>query len=159
MNPAGAISFYVPGKPVGKGRARSTPLMRDGKPVIGAGGRPIITHNTPDKTVNFENLVGYHGQQAMQGRALYQGPMKLTLLIDFEVPKSWSQKKRIAALSGAVVPAKKPDCSNILKAIEDALNQVVYVDDVQIVRGWFDKRYKEKAGVTIMLELLAGEAG
>lgn len=154
-----AVSFFVPGKPVGKGRARSHALMRGGKAVIGAGGRPIITHNTPERTVNFENLVGYHGQQAMQGRPLYQGPMKLTLLIDFEVPKSWSHKKRVAALAGLLLPTKKPDCSNILKAIEDALNQVVYVDDVQIVSGWFDKRYRERAGVTIMLELLAAEAG
>jgi Holliday junction resolvase RusA-like endonuclease len=139
-----AISFYVPGKPVGKGRARST---RSGH------------HYTPEKTVNFENLVGYHGNQAMQGRPLYQGPMKLTLLIDFDVPASWSQKKRNAALGGVILPTKKPDCSNILKAIEDALNQVVYHDDVQIVTGTFDKRYREQAGVTVMLEPLAAEGG
>lgn len=146
------VSFYVPGKPVGKGRARSAPLMRNGSAVIGKGGRPVVIHHTPDKTVQFENLIAYHGQQAMQGRALYEGPMKLTLLIDFDVPASWSRKKREQAFAGLLLPTKKPDCSNILKAIEDALNQVVYVDDVQIVSGVFEKRYREQAGVTIMLE-------
>lgn len=154
-----AISFYVPGKPVGKGRARSAPLMRNGAPVIGKGGRPVVIHHTPEKTVQFENLIAYHGSQAMQGKPLYEGPMKLTLLIDFDVPKSWSQKKREAALAGVIRPTKKPDCSNIIKACEDALNQVVYVDDVQIVCGNFDKRYREQAGVTIMLELLGAEGG
>lgn len=154
-----AISFYVPGKPVGKARARSAPLMRGGAPVIGKGGRPVVIHHTPAKTVQFENLIAYHGQQAMQGRALYEGPMRLTLLIDFDVPASWSQKKRSAALAGVIRPTKKPDCSNILKAVEDALNQVVYVDDVQLVNGSWDKRYREQAGLTILLELLGAEGG
>src|SRR5579859_5345742 len=149
-----AISFYVPGKPVGKGRARSAPLMRGGAPVIGKGGRPVVIHHTPEKTRSFESLVGYHAHQAMQGRPLFEGPLRITLLIDFDVPKSWSQKKRSAALAGIIRPTKRPDASNILKACEDALNQVVYVDDVQIVNGSFDKRYREQAGLTIMLELL-----
>jgi Holliday junction resolvase RusA-like endonuclease len=146
------LSFYVPGKPVGKGRARSAPLMRGGAAVIGRGGRPIVIHHTPEKTVNFENLIAYHGQQAMNGQALCAGPLHLNLLIDIDVPASWSQKKRQKALDGALLPTKKPDCSNIIKAIEDALNQVVYVDDVQIVRGAWEKRYREQAGVTVLLQ-------
>lgn len=154
-----AISFYVPGKPVGKGRARSVPLMRGGSPVIGKGGRPIVIHHTPEKTANFESLVGYHAHQAMQGRKLFEGPVRLTLLIDFDVPKSWSKKKRKAALAGTIRPTKRPDVDNVIKAVADALNQVVYVDDVQIVCGNFEKRYLLQAGVTVMIEELAAEAG
>lgn len=40
-----------------------------------------------------------------------------------------------------------------------ALNHVVYVDDVQIVRGSFEKRYSSQAGVTIQLESIEAEAG
>lgn len=135
------LSFFVPGKPVGKGRARST---RSGR------------HYTPAKTVQYENLIAYHASQAMQGQSLHAGPLKLQLLIDFDVPASWSRKKREQAMSGALRPTKKPDCSNILKAAEDALNQVVYVDDVQIVYGVFEKRYRERAGITVLLESIEG---
>lgn len=150
------LSFFVPGKPVGKGRARSAPLMRNGSPVIGKGGRPIVIHHTPDKTVNFENLVGYHANQAMNGRPLYAGPMRLQLMIDFDVPASWSRKKREQAISGALLPTKKPDLDNVAKICCDAMNQVVYVDDVQIVSGIFEKRYREQAGVTVHLESIDG---
>lgn len=150
------LTFFVPGKAIGKGRARSAPLMRGGQAVIGRGGRPIVIHHTPEKTVQFENLVAYHAQQAMDGRLLWPGPLKMSLQIFVDIPASWSAKKKAQALAGEILPTKKPDCSNIIKAIEDALNQVVYVDDVQLVRGEWDKRYRESAGVTVRLESIDG---
>lgn len=44
------ISLRIIGKPVAKGRARSNPIMRNGKPVLDKRGRPIIQHYTPHKT-------------------------------------------------------------------------------------------------------------
>ena len=38
---------------------------------------------------------------------------------------------------------KKPDCDNLLKCV-DALNQIVFVDDRQIVRAIVAKRYGER---------------
>src|SRR5512143_3830320 len=41
------VRSVVPGDPQGKGRHRSFPLMRNGKPVVGPGGRPVIIQATP----------------------------------------------------------------------------------------------------------------
>lgn len=152
------IRFTVPGAPVGKGRARAQPLMRQGKPVMGHGGRPIVVHHTPEKTVNFEGLVAHEGRAAMAGRSLLAGPVELLLRIDCAVPASWSKRKTAEALSGRVRPTKKPDSSNVLKAIEDGLNGVVWIDDVQVVEHVISKRYAAVPGVTVEIEELGGSA-
>ena len=36
-------------------------------------------------------------------------------------------------LNGELLPAKKPDIDNIVKAVLDALNEVAYRDDTQVV--------------------------
>jgi Holliday junction resolvase RusA-like endonuclease len=150
------IRFTVPGAPVGKGRHRSQPLMRGGKPVIGAGGRPIVTSHTPEKTVAYEGLVAHEGRIAMRGRSLIAGPVEMMLHIACAVPKSASKRARADMLAGRIRPTKKPDTSNVLKAIEDGLNGVVWVDDVQVVEHVISKRYAEVPGVTVEIEELEG---
>jgi Holliday junction resolvase RusA-like endonuclease len=152
------VRFTVPGAPVGKGRHRSQPLMRGGKPVMGAGGRPIITSHTPEKTVAYEGLVAHEGRIAMRGRPLLAGPVELVLHIACAVPASWSKRKQADALAGRIRPTKKPDSSNVLKAIEDGLNGVVWVDDVQVVEHLISKRYAEAPGVAVEIEELENEA-
>lgn len=63
---------------------------------------------------------------------------------DVQVPGSWSKKKRAAALEGSIRPTGKPDCSNMVKLVEDALNGVAWRDDSQIVSLGVRKRYAEK---------------
>jgi Holliday junction resolvase RusA-like endonuclease len=58
----------------------------------------------------------------------------------FPVPDSWSAKKRAAALAGDIRPTKKPDLSNIQKALEDGMNAVVFKDDSQITESGGSKK-------------------
>lgn len=145
----GLISFVVPGQPVAKARTRSVPLMRNGKPVLGAGGRPIVTNYTPKRTVSYEGLVRFTGKQAMGSRPLLEGPLAMNLYIDMQIPESKSQKWKRAALAGMQRPTTKPDLSNVVKALEDGLNGVVYADDKQIVEMSICKRYAATPGVRV----------
>ena len=43
--------------------------------------------------------------------------------------------------TGEILPCKKPDVSNIAKAVEDALNGLVYEDDAQICSLTVSKCY------------------
>ena len=131
------IRFTIPGPPQGKGRARAT--VRGG----------FARLYTPQKTVAYEGLVAHQAQIAMEGRPLIEGPVQLDLLIRCAVPASWSQKKQRAALEGRIFPAVKPDADNIVKAIGDACNGVVWRDDVQAVDGAWRKRYAEVPGVVV----------
>lgn len=69
----------------------------------------------------------------------------LSVKIYRAIPKSMPKYKREAALSGRLRPTTKPDVSNILKGVEDALKGLWYVDDSQIVGygalgKWYDKQ-------------------
>ncbi|QAU22572.1 RusA family crossover junction endodeoxyribonuclease [Dyella sp. M7H15-1] len=141
MDTAIVIAFTIPGEPVAKGRARSTPLMRNGWPVIGKGGRPVVTQYTPEKTARYENLVRLAAQQAMAGRDPEQGAVELTVRAFLPIPASWSMRKQRAAALGEIKPTKKPDLDNLLKAIKDGANGVTWRDDAQVVDVRSSKRY------------------
>lgn len=131
------VEFHVPGPAVGKGRPR-----------IGK----VDSHArmfTPAKTVNYETLVAMSAQQAMAGAPLIDGPALVDLFIDCQVPASWSKKKQAAALAGTVLPTTKPDIDNVVKAIFDAINGVVWKDDVQCCSVAVAKRYSATPGVRV----------
>jgi Holliday junction resolvase RusA-like endonuclease len=124
------LSFVVPGVPQGKGRPR-----------IGKVGQHARMF-TPAKTAAYEGLVAYAAQAAMGTfSAPFEGPLGCELNIDCAVPESWSAKKRRMALSGEIFPTTKPDKDNVIKAIYDGCNGVVWRDDVQVVDGVQRKRY------------------
>jgi Holliday junction resolvase RusA-like endonuclease len=137
-----AIAFTVPGEPQGKGRPR-----------IGKVGQHARMF-TPAKTVAYEGLVAHAAQQAMRGAALFDQPCRIELDVLCTVPASWSGKKRAQALAGAIRPAKKPDADNVLKAVCDGLNGVVWRDDVQVVEWSGRKLYAETPGVHVRVACL-----
>ncbi|QOD84843.1 RusA family crossover junction endodeoxyribonuclease [Chromobacterium haemolyticum] len=144
------ISFFVPGAPVGKGRPRAA--RRKGK-----AGKEYIAQITPEKTVNYESLVALASAQAMEGRPPMCGPVELGVVMYLPIPASWSNKKKAAALAGDLLPMVKPDMSNVVKAIEDGMNGVVYADDCQIVDyAPSKKRYSDKPGVEVTVREIAG---
>lgn len=123
------VSFTVPGEPQGKGRPRV------GK--IGGHARMF----TPARTVAYEGLIAHAAQQAMAGAVPMDCACQVQLSITVPVPASWSKKKQAAALAGQVMPTKKPDADNVVKAVFDGMNGVVWRDDVQAVDLFVRKRY------------------
>lgn len=87
----------------------------------------------------------------MDGQALLEGPVELRLLIDVAIPASWSKKKQAQALAGELLPTTKPDVDNIVKAIGDGLNGVVWRDDSQVSDVIARKRYAEKPQVRVQI--------
>jgi Holliday junction resolvase RusA-like endonuclease len=119
------VFFDVPGAPVGKGRPRfSSGVTKAGKRFTRA--------FTPPPTASYENLVKIQALKAMRGRAPFEGPLTLFVRAHLSIPSSWSRRKREQAVDGLIFPTVKPDLSNIVKAIEDAMNGIVYRDDAQI---------------------------
>lgn len=119
-----------------------------GEPVAKA--RPRVTKfgaYTPQKTVNYENLV----KLSFQGEKL-TGQLKMTVVAYFAIPKSVSKKKRKLMIEEKIRPTKKPDCDNVLKIICDALNTIAYDDDKQIVEMAIRKFYSENPRVEVEIE-------
>lgn len=68
----------------------------------------------------------------------------------YEIPKSYSNKRKAECLNSR--PLVKPDLSNIVKGIEDALNGIAYIDDCQIVDLHVMKFYSDEPRVEVVLE-------
>ena len=124
-----AVVFTVAGHPQGKGRARA--FIRAGH----------VAHYTPDATRRYESMIRGAAMDAMAGRPPIDVPVASCIKAIFVVPASWSQKKRAAALAGELRPGKKPDLDNIIKAVVDACNGVVFRDDALIVDSRSTKVY------------------
>ncbi|AZD84991.1 Phage Holliday junction resolvase [Pseudomonas chlororaphis subsp. aureofaciens] len=141
------ISFIVPGEPQGKGRAR-----------IGKVGN-FARMYTPAKTVAYEGVIALAAQEAMQGRELFTGSVLIELRILHGMPQSMSKKRKALALAGKIGCRKKPDVDNVLKAVCDACNGVVWKDDVQATDGMFRRRWSETPGVHVrIVPLMEDEA-
>lgn len=134
------ITFEVDGDPVGKQRARHRRV-----------GNFIQTY-TPEKTRSYEKQIKDAAKQAMGITEPLETPISLYLYIRAPIPKSTTKKALQGILGGLIKPIKKPDASNVLKSVEDAMNGVVYKDDSQIVNLHVTKVYDKNPGVSICVK-------
>lgn len=139
-----ALSFFVPGEPMGKLRHKQ------------ARGR-VFNHPA---NIFYEGLVREIAGQAMTGVDPFKGPLHVVLRIRKAPPASWSDKKRKDAI-GRWCPTK-PDADNVAKIVTDAMNGdrqtglgKVYGDDAQIAFLEVTKVYAENPGVHITVQELA----
>lgn len=143
------VKFTVRGDPKGKGRARAVPsiVWRDGVP------EAIVRMVTPPDTVAAEKLVRDAFRLRHPRHVLWTGPVMLRFTAVFETPKSFNRALQAAAQTGKLYAVKKPDKDNIEKLITDALNNVAFADDAQVMGGGV-KRYGSPARLDIILEKL-----
>lgn len=126
------VFICIPGAPFGKQSVRA-----------GLRGKHVVTY-MPKETVAYEAHCRKEAAMSMQGQELFTGPVELKLQLFYPIPQSWSKKRKEAARLGLVVPTKKPDSSNVLKAVEDGLTGAVWVDDCQVVDHHITKRFAEE---------------
>jgi Holliday junction resolvase RusA-like endonuclease len=113
------IKFVINARPQPKERSRSTKRGH---------------HYTPQRTVNFELTVAAEFRLQHPFHELFTGPVGMSVDIQYKRPKT--VKKGYWHTSPG-------DASNIVKAIEDGLNRVAWVDDRQVadshvIKHWGD---------------------
>lgn len=110
-----SIKVFVPGLPIAQPRQRHT---KDGR------------NYTPTKhpVRVFKTMVAYAVMREYSGE-LWDGPIKLDLALWFPRPKAkiWAKKPMPREWHTA-----KPDADNVLKAITDALKNILWKDDSQV---------------------------
>jgi len=132
-----AVKFTVPGEPKGKGRPRHTKSGHS---------------YTPKETAMYENLVAVEYQRQNPGVRFPDGAMlDFRILAYYAIPKSKSRREKAAMLAGEIRPTKKPDMDNILKVVADALNQIAYRDDAQIVDTQVRKYYSDQPRLEVTI--------
>jgi len=110
------IDIKIPLEPGAKGRPR-----------FGQGGRVY----TPTTTRQFELAVANYAFDAMTGRTPVEGAIEVqaTFLLKRHRVKLYKKKARHPYWSKT-----RPDLENYLKAVLDAMDNIVYVDDGQVSR-------------------------
>ena len=134
------VRFTVLGQPQGKGRAKASSW----------GGK--IRMRTPEKTVLYENWVRESALMEMPSDFIpFTGQLLATVDMYYQIPKSGSKKVHEGRLNGIIKPTTKPDLDNVMKAIFDSLNGIVYKDDSQIVRVVAEKHYSDTPRVEVTI--------
>lgn len=105
----------------------------------------------PKKVTVFKRKLGMLARQQMLDRGLepYDGPLEVCMEFYRPVQASISKKERSRRLSGVHRPTVKPDLSNYIKALEDGLNGIIWVDDNRIVQIVAEKKYSDHPRVVI----------
>lgn len=133
------ITVVVPGKPQGKQRARTVRTAKG------------VRTFTPEATVAYEDKIGWYYAHS-RGQYFADKPVSVTIQAVFDVPVSFSKKKREKCLTGQISPQGKPDTDNIAKAVLDGLNDIAYKDDKQVVQLCVTKTYGEQPCLKIYVE-------
>lgn len=135
--------FIIDATPVAKGRPRFS--SRGG----------FVKTYTPAKTSEWEDVVREEARKAMGSSEPIDGPVALSLRFYLPIPASWSKKRTEAAKSGQERHIKKPDADNFAKAVMDACNGVLFIDDSQVVDMHVAKYYSDWPRVVVtMLEVI-----
>ena len=139
------MSIYtavVLGEPVAQGRPR---FSRQGG---------FVKAYDPAKSRDYKSYVRMIAAQNAPVTPV-EGAIEFSLRIYRAIPKGMPKYKRKAAKEGRLRPVTKPDVSNVLKGVEDALKGVWYKDDSQIVGyGVLGKWYDERPRIEIVMREL-----
>lgn len=111
----------------------------------------FATIYTDTKTRNYEAGCKLLAKIEMGAVPPFEGPLAMTLEILLPIPPSWSKKKQAEAESESILPIGRPDIDNFIKAIQDSLNGVVFIDDSQIVIIMASKFYSRHPGTLIQV--------
>ena len=121
------IKFSVPTLPV--------PFMRTGF-------NEVRRYNYARYT-NYKEIVGLVARRAMNGRAPFEGAIKVTAGFFKHKPQPRKGSKPQVTFSG--------DVDNLLKAVLDAMNGICYVDDRNVTKVVAEKIFGEPH-ITIEVE-------
>lgn len=122
------MKLTIYGEPTAQGRPRASTQ----------GGKARLYD--PAKSRDYKQYISTSAKQQIRGDAPLDGALSLSVKVYRSIPKSFSKKKAALAEQGEIRPTTKPDVSNYIKGIEDALNGICWHDDSQIVA------YKEPFG-------------
>lgn len=84
-------------------------------------------------------------------------PLALDMIFLMPIPESSSGIKKKQMANGLIAHTKKPDLDNLAKFILDAMNNLVFKDDSQVIEIRMKKIYSSKPGTVVRIIPMAGE--
>lgn len=132
---------------------------RAGHRIVKSGKRLFVQIYTPKPMRTYQDSIRDVARTVMGERPPLTGALSVSLRFRMPIPKSETKAVRAAMAAGEIAHTSTPDKDNLTKAIYDALNKVVWVDDAQITRGFQTKGYAAQPGVDIRVEAYEPQGG
>ena len=131
------LFFTVPGEPRGKGRPRFT--------------RSGHAYTDRETKAYEEKIVAYYRMTLRGTRVPDEAFVSVDVVAYLPIPKD-ATKAQIAGMAAkTILPSRKPDVDNVLKAVLDALNGVAYKDDSRVYRTSCVKFYSAEPRLEITI--------
>ena len=138
------LHFFVPGKPRTSGSKRPFVIPSTGKAIL----VPASKKQKP-----WQDAIKWAAMQAFSKQIPWEGPLLLLLVFTRPRPKGHYGTGRnegvLKEWAEVLRPTGKPDVLKLGRAVEDAMNGIVYLDDSQIVEEHLSKVYGKKPGVDV----------
>lgn len=156
------LNFHVPGIPATAGSKRAIPLFdkKKGTYRTRPNGAPMVVlvgdnkrGDTWRESVRAECRRVYYGD-------VFRGSVRLHVVFVFSRPNNHFRTGKNAHMLRESAPkehTQKPDCTKLIRAVEDALNGVVWHDDSQITRTDVEKLWGapgQAPGAYVTIELV-----
>ena len=119
----------------------------------GVGGQPITYSYKAGTTRTYQNWLRDAAMRAMGDRPPLTGPLVMTMTAYMPMPKSMRKADRLLAEQELLPVTKRPDTTNLLKAIEDAFKHVVWGDDSQVSDHMLRRRYSPRPRLVVEVRL------
>jgi len=106
----------------------------------------------PRRVRDYQAAIRDHWQRNHPDHVPFSGPLRLEVTFIFPRPKGMMWKKKPMP---RVPHTHRPDRTNLIKAVEDALNGIAWRDDAQVYTGNADKYIaggEDQPGIIIHIE-------
>ena len=146
------MAIFIEGLPISKGNhaAYIVPSKRTGRPTI------RITDKAGQELRDWQNKIAAHVKELIEKP--FDQPWAISLDVVFYLPRPKCHYTKTGKPSSKwrLHHTTKPDRDKLLRAVQDALIGVVYVDDSQVFDGNVKKEYADyphKVGVEISITI------
>ena len=153
-------TFFVPGTPAPAGSKNAIPIFNrhTGQYVRAANGRPVVAVvDAAKKSRPWKTLISAMAADVWNQPPLDE-PIELALTFTMPRPKGHFGSRKgepVLKESAPTWHTSAPDTTKLVRAVEDALNGVVWKDDSRVVKQSAEKRYGDRPGVLIEIRRIA----
>jgi len=135
------LTVFIPGVPRAGGSKRAFPFRK------ADGSLGVRVTDANDYVMLWRSVVSYFGKRAMAGREPFTDALAIEVVFALPRPKAHFNKAGVLTEKHTLTFAtKKPDCTKLLRAFEDALIGIIWHDDSQIVAQTVRKIYATASG-------------
>jgi Holliday junction resolvase RusA-like endonuclease len=147
-----AVSFFVGGIARPGGSKTATVIRRKCGEIVTHNGRPLVTTREAGKhTANWRAVVAGEARRSYQGDPL-TCPLQVTMQFVMPRPKGHfgtGKNRERLKVDAPVYHTSAPDCTKLVRAVEDACIGILWHDDRIIARQFAEKVFGMRPGVEI----------